>query len=229
MLDSRTCLLASFLLMAAGCEDGGGQPTRLYFGMENSDTCSRLDIVVDLQNAGAQVGRLGNGSLDCALSATLITEGCEASFTESSDGRGLRVEITECEDVWEGAFFECGFDRVDLSTINASINADCDCAHEPNCFLNGPTCYRDPGICATEDPSGDGCEHCDNDVDDDGDNQVDCDDPKCFYDCGVGLTTITCTTSTMVTTTFPPTTTSLLSIEEETNPGAVLYGDGSTP
>jgi hypothetical protein len=222
----RAWLVVSFLLVVAGCEDGGGgRAVRLYFGMENSDTCSKLDVTVDLESAAAQVGRLGNGSLDCLLSAALSSQGCEASFTESSDGRGLRVEITECEDVWEGMFFECGFDRVDLSRINASIGASCDCAHEAVCRLNGSTCYRRPGICATEDPSGDGCENCNNDADDDGDGEIDCRDPKCFYDCGVGLTTVTCTTSSLPTTTHYSTTITFGDVED-VHPDAVLYGPG---
>jgi hypothetical protein len=221
----RTCLIATAVMLAAGCEDGGGEPTRLYFSMENSAGCEVLEVVVDLGNAGAEIGRLANGSPDCVVSAALAAEGCTATFTDSNDGRGLLVEVRRCLDATEGTFFECVFDRVDLSTINASIGASCECADEPNCHLNGPTCYRSPGICASELSVGDDCENCDNDLDDDGDGRVDCDDPKCFYDCGRGLTTVTCTTMEIVTTTHYSTTITLGEVED-VNPEAVLYGPG---
>jgi hypothetical protein len=221
----RACLIASVLLVAAGCEDGGAQPVRLYFSMENSAPCEVLEVVVDLGHAGASVTRLSNGSLDCLVSAAMEAEGCTASFTQSHDGKGLLVEIDRCSDVSEGTFFECGFDSVDLSTINASIGASCECADEPNCFLNGSTCYRSPGICASELAVGDDCENCDNDIDDDGDGKVDCRDPKCFYDCGVGLTTVTCTTLSLPTTTHYSTTITFGDVED-VHPDAVLYGPG---
>jgi hypothetical protein len=192
--------MALIALLAAGCEGGGGNPVRLYFGMTNSDACSRLEIFVDLEQGGAEVKRLDDGTLDCLLSPALVGEGCTASFVETDGGGTLSIELGDCDVFRYDALFQCGFDRVDLSTINAAVVASCDCAGSPECELNGPTCYRSPGICMTVSPGGDDCEHCDNNVDDDGDGKVDCDDPKCWYDCGVGLTTVTCPTSTSMTT-----------------------------
>jgi hypothetical protein len=136
----------------------------------------------------------------------LLTQaGCQASFDQADDGSTLTVTIDNCE-VTEGTLFSCGFRSGDLQALNASTAGACECALEPICHLNGSTCYQTPGICVSENPAADDCEDCGNDLDDDGDGEADCDDGDCFLDCGFGLSTITCsstTVSTITTSTAP--------------------------
>jgi hypothetical protein len=194
-------VIAAAVTALPGCDNGDGTPVRLFFAMANSAACEPLDIFVDLDQSGASLAKRGDGSPDCSLSAQLVAEGCQATFSSANDAE-LTVHVTNCE-AWEATMFECGFRNVDLVQLSAAVHAVCDCADEAVCYLNGSTCYRTPELCVTQNPAGNDCEQCYNDIDDDEDGQVDCDDGNCWLECGVGLTTITCPPSSSSTTTLP--------------------------
>jgi len=201
-------LLAAVTITSAGCDNGDETPpVQIFFGTNNLAPCHSFRVDLDLAVADAVLARLDDGSVDCSLDALLAQHGCRITFDEVDHGSMLQVTIENC-DLENATLFDCFFSKADTQRLNASTQAHCSCSIEPVCYLNGPTCYPDPGICVTEDPSGWGCEDCYNHVDDDGDGDADCRDGNCWLECGVGQTTITCsTTITVTSTTMAPTTT----------------------
>ncbi len=198
----------TLFVVVAGCasDDSGTVGTeRFYFGTNNIRECEPITVDVDLATAQAVVARLTDGSLDCELNGFLAAYGCTGIFSELDGGGTLRVVIDGCEVPPVSDLFACEFSKGDLSGFVFATSAECDCVGEPLCRYNA-FCDRTPGICASEDADPGACEDCANDIDDDGNGSVDCDDQNCHKeDCGWGLTTITCsTTSTTTTTTTIP-------------------------
>jgi hypothetical protein len=212
MRSMASLLVASSLLLAA-CENGGSPPVEVHFGMQNMAACDDIHVGIGLGSARSTLVLRPDGSPSCQTGGAPDVAGCTVVFDVSDDGTALGVDITNCE-VTEGDLFSCFFDSVNLPALNASVAGGCECADDAECYLNGATCYRTPGICATLDPTGLGCELCSNDVDDDGDGLEDCDDHDCWYDCGVGLTTVTCpsTSGTLNSSTTSTTTSTTITL-----------------
>jgi hypothetical protein len=190
-----TCILVASSLLLAACDNGGTPAVEVHFGMQNMAACNDIDVSIALESARSRLARRPDGSPSCQIGGAPEVAGCTVVFDVSDDGTALGVDITNCE-VTEGDLFSCFFDGVNLAALNASVSGACACVDEPECHLNGATCYERPGICATFNPTGLGCERCSNDVDDDGDGLKDCRDHDCWYNCGVGMTTVTCAPST---------------------------------
>jgi hypothetical protein len=200
---SAALVLALMLGALVGCDDsddGGSGPGRLYFSTANIQECMPMHVDVPLVAAGATVAQRGDGSPDCDVDATLASAGCTGTFELEADGV-LAVDIDGCEVPPEANLFDCKFDAGDPAAIGSSVESACTCVGEPICHLN-LYCLRFPEICVSENAGPNACEDCFNDIDDDDDTFVDCDDANCYIvDCGVGQTTITCTSTSTTTTT----------------------------
>ncbi|HXC51386.1 MAG TPA: hypothetical protein VN634_10915 [Candidatus Limnocylindrales bacterium] len=210
----------SACLLLVSCDDGssggGPPPVRLFFSQNNFGSCESLVTEIDLQDANAVLAHKGDGSPDCAINAALSD--CDVSFTEINDGSTLRVAIADCRIPAIATIFDCSFKKANLVALDEQTHSDCSCNADPVCIFNS-TCLELPALCINADPDHD-CELCFNDIDDDGNGKVDCADPKCDADCGVGQSTLTCPASSTTTTTTssstitdstePPTTTTTL-------------------
>ena len=108
-----------------------------------------------------------DGSVDCALDASLVGDGCSGTFDLVDNGDTLRVSIDGCVTPAITSLFACGFTKADVSTLASATSADCECVGEPLCDWN-IYCDRSPGICVSEDGDPEACEDCSNGVDDDG-------------------------------------------------------------
>ncbi|MBI5504088.1 MAG: hypothetical protein HY899_04770 [Deltaproteobacteria bacterium] len=190
-----TCLLV-------GCADGDDPPVTLDFSTTNLDACSWMEVQLQLDSAGAVLEHLDDGSAACTPDPLLL--GCTFEFDEAADKSSLTVSIDECpqHDLGFGALFKCVFRRVDRATLALAVNARCACVDLGDC-PGDEACYGSPAVCVSPAEAPGSCEHCNNDMDDDGNGLVDCDDPICWADCGVGETGTTCPTSTTSTTAMP--------------------------
>jgi hypothetical protein len=197
----------TLFIVIAGCnsDDGGAVGTeRFYFGTNNIRECEPITVDVDLASAQAVVARQTDGSLDCELNGFLSAFGCSGDFSELDGGGTLRVVIDGCEVPPVADLFACEFSEGDLSGFVFATSAECDCVGEPICRFNA-FCDQTPGICVSADADPGACEDCSNDIDDDENGFVDCEDQNCHTEeCGWGLTTITCTTTSTTTTTTIP-------------------------
>jgi len=197
-------LLLAFLVVVVGCDSDDGDAVgtqRFYFGTNNIRECEPITVDVNLATAQAVVARQPDGSPDCELNGFLAAYGCTGTFNELDGGGTLRVVIDGCEVDPVADLFSCEFSEGDLSGFVFATSAECDCVGEPICRFNA-FCDQTPGICVSDDADPGACEDCSNDVDDDGNGFVDCDDQNCHTEeCGWGLTTITCTTTSTSTTT----------------------------
>ena len=169
--------------------------------MNNYGDCESMVVDIDLEAANAELVRLNDGTPDCSLIPP--AGGCESTFTETNGGAALHVEITGCRIEDYSDLFECGFKNPDAMAIGQNTDADCECDQEPICRFNS-RCLERPQLCVAEDPLL-GCEDCFNELDDDADGQIDCDDRFCDAQCGAGSSTITCppSSSSTTTTTLP--------------------------
>ena len=208
-------LLGAVLCLAlVGCDDGdsdgdGNGLLQVYFATNNIKECTPLTVDVNLAAAGANIAHLDDGSLNCGLDGALSSSGCSGAFSLTDGGNTLHAVIDGCAVPLETNLFRCAFVEGDISLLNANTSSVCDCVGEPICHLN-IYCDATPTICVNEDADPHACEDCFNDVDDDGDGDVDCRDDNCHViDCGWGQTTITCTTTTTTTTIFGATSTTL--------------------
>ena len=196
-------------LAVVGCDDsddGDDGGVQFFFGTNNIKECMPITVDVDLAAAGAVVAE-SNGVPDCTIDGTLAASGCTAQFTLVNGGNTLEAFIDGCETPLETNLFGCEFTQGDGSVLTSNSTAACDCVGEPICDLN-IYCDPSPAICVSEDADPQSCEDCSNNVDDDGDGDVDCSDQKChIVDCGWGQTTITCSTTSTTTTLFVTTTT----------------------
>ena len=195
----------ALLVAVTGCDsnDGGGSggSVQLSFGTNNIQPCIPITVDVDLQAANAVLAQQPDGSVDCALDASLVGDGCSGTFDLLNSGNTLRVSIDGCVTPAITSLFACGFTKADISTLASATSAECECVGEPLCFWN-VYCDRTPGICVSEDGDPEACEDCSNGVDDDGNGFTDCDDQNCHNEnCGWGGTTITCSSTTTTTTT----------------------------
>lgn len=205
----RSLLLPALLLALTGCDDddgggAGGGPGFLFFGTNNIQECRPITVDVDLATSNAAVALLSDGSLDCALDASLA--GCNATFEETGGGANLRVTIADCFIPPISSLFECNFSEGDISMISDATSAVCDCVGEPACYRN-IYCLESPNVCVAQEADPSACEDCFNGEDDDGDGYVDCRDGDCaIEDCGYGQTTVTCPNSTSTSTTVSSST-----------------------
>ena len=214
----RSALLFSSLtasaIFSAGCEDGNGSGTqRVYFSMTNYDGCVVAHAGVDLEAANADLARNDDGTVACEISPALAAAGCESDFAEIGNGAQLAVEISGCGINVVQNLFSCDFRHVDISKLAFEPSEDCGClTHSSSCYENG-IC----DLCASDDPNRSGCENCDNNLDDDDDDKIDCSDPDCRFaeSCGFGRTTLSCRVSTTTTTDTTTSTTAGSSLDIE--------------
>jgi hypothetical protein len=196
----------SLAVAVAGCDDGGGANLiRIFFGIVGDGDCSKVEVVIDLDAAGAEVRTNNAGIPDCRLDGDLDDAGCVADF--DVDGGLLTANIAGCTVPEIAALFSCVFEPgVNLGDLSDATTATCVCA--------GDICDEEPPVCVDGDQDPLSCEDCTNGIDDDGNGLTDCDDPACEHQapCDGGNTTTTSTTTTIsdTTTTLPPTTTTLL-------------------
>lgn len=207
-------LMLAVVVIATGCDDsddGGSAGTvRAFFGSSNIRECMPIEVEVDLLADHVVVARRDNGSLDCAIDASLVNLGCTGTFDLAYAGQTLRVVIDGCEVPPVASLFECGFSEGNIASIGSDVFAFCECVGEPICHLN-IFCDSTPEICVSDEANPSACEDCSNGVDDDGNGETDCADPNCHVEeCGYGQTTITCPTSTTTTTTIVGVTTTLI-------------------
>lgn len=194
--------MAGFLLVFGGllgsCSgDGGGgggggdDAIRLYFGINNDGGCTSLTFDVDVVDAQAVIERNGN-AVDCALNAALTANGCNVSFNLIDNGDTLRTTISGCQIPPVTNVFLCDFIDADISELTEQTTAVCSCRQ------NG--CDTTPPVCISEVPDPGSCEDCDNLVDDDDNDLIDCADPNCEHSPLCGGDQETTTTSTTTTT-----------------------------
>jgi hypothetical protein len=200
-------LVVGGLLASCGGGDGdggggGNQDLRLFFGQNGEGSCSNLVIEVDVDDAGAELSRTINGTVDCDLNSTLDGNGCDVDFAEIEDGDTLRVTISGCTIPAVSSLFSCQFDDVDLSELREQTSAQCSCSNA-GCDASPPIC-----VARVQDPGA--CEDCNNARDDDDNGLIDCQDPNCEHSplCGNdGTTTTTVDRNTTTTTIEGGTTT----------------------
>jgi hypothetical protein len=215
MRTPRSLRIASAIVLAAllGSCDGSGGTQTVFFSMYNYQGCATAYVRIDLRSADSEIARTDEGELDCVLVPELAGRGCTLIFRELDDG-WIEAEVDGCRVQVESDLFSCNFTRVDFAALNAGQGRDSTCgclAYEDSCYVNG-VC----DVCASREAGRQLCERCGNNLDDDYDDEVDCDDPDCELneECGYGRSTITCThgpststTSTTLTSTtnaFPP-------------------------
>ncbi len=188
-------------LLLISCDDGdsggGPPPVRLFFSQDNYGSCEGLVTEIDLHDAGSVLAHNSDGSADCAIDAALSD--CDVSFAEINEGATLRVAVTGCEIPAIATIFSCSFKKADVLALDREQHSDCLCDVGPICHFNS-TCLEFPSLCINSDPNKE-CEMCGNDIDDDGNGQIDCGDSKCDAECGVGQSTVTCPASSSTTTT----------------------------
>ncbi len=201
----------AMLLSCSGSGDGdggggGNDRVRLFFGINNDGGCKSLVFDVDVADAQAVIERNGS-AVDCALNAALTNDGCDVSFTLINNNDTLRVSITGCTIPAVTNVFLCDFSDADISELTDQTVATCNCKNS-GCDTTPPVC-----ISEVQDPGS--CEDCDNHIDDDGNDLIDCADPNCEHSplCGNGnpstTTTQSTTESTGPTSTTVSTTTTL--------------------
>lgn len=188
---------------------GGGETVLLYFGSNGDGNCSNVVVDVRLNDANAVLSRKSNGDADCDLSGVLDDKNCNVAFDEISGGDTLRVTISGCTIPAVTNLFSCEFTDADISKLSDETSAICACKKAG--------CDTSPPICISEFENPASCEDCDNHVDDDDNDLVDCLDPNCEHSplCAEPTTTIT-TTTTLVnnTTTTTVTTTTTLPVTD---------------
>jgi hypothetical protein len=178
-----------------GGGNGGGNSLLLFFGINGEGTCSNVVVTVDLGDADAVLARNDDGGPDCKVDTTLAGNGCFATFTELNNGANLRATIAGCTIPAVTNLFSCTFEEVDVSDLVTESRAQCTCA--------APGCDNGPPLCIDMDPDPRSCEDCDNGRDDDGNGQVDCDDPNCRQSPSCSGSTTTTTTGAVTSTTAP--------------------------
>ncbi|HXC52580.1 MAG TPA: hypothetical protein VN634_16985 [Candidatus Limnocylindrales bacterium] len=213
----------AMLLSCSGSGDGDGggggdDRVRLFFGINNDGGCKSLVFDVDVADAQAVIERNGN-AVDCTLNAALTNDGCDATFTLINNNDTLRVSITGCTIPAVTNVFLCDFVDADISELTDQTVATCSCKN------NG--CDTTPPVCISEVQDPGSCEDCDNHIDDDGNDLIDCADPNCEHSplCGnVGETSTTTSstfidviTSSTTTTTLEPTETCTLTYRMTTD------------
>jgi len=195
-----------------GCNNGDGDSLiRLFFGINGNGNCSGVTVIVDLDDAEAFIARDQDGEVQCVLNAVLENNGCDIDFSEQNGN--LRADISGCTIPAISNLFSCLFEDVDISELQETSSATCQCTTQ--------NCDGDPPVCISLDPDPTSCEDCDNGIDDDGNGETDCDDPNCENFPGCSPTTTTSTTSTTVpdtTTTTVTTSTTVTSTTSTTIP-----------
>jgi len=173
-----------------GCNNGGGGLIQLFFGINGNGNCTQVVVEVNLEEAGAVIGRDVEGALQCVLNTALDNAGCDIDFNELENGN-LRATISGCTIPAVSNLFSCLFEDVDISALSETASAICTCKNAG--------CDENPPVCIGEDPDPTSCEDCTNGKDDDGNGLEDCEDPNCRNSPACQETTTTSTTSTSVT------------------------------
>jgi hypothetical protein len=197
-----------------GCNngDGGGALIRLFFGINGQGNCTQVIVDVNLDDANAVIARDEFGDVQCVINTLLDNAGCDITFTEFENG-DLRAVISGCTIPAVSSLFSCFFEDVDISELEDTASAQCSCVT--------PGCDENPPICISLDDDPESCEDCDNNIDDDDDGLVDCNDPNCRNapECAITTTTSTTSTTNTIETTTTTNTTSTTVTTSTTLPG----------
>src|SRR5690349_7242102 len=118
-----------------GCNNGNGIGLiRLFFGINGSGSCNQVIVDINLDDANAEIARDEAGDLQCDLNSALASSGCDISFTFLENG-DLRAVIDNCTIPAVTNLFSCFFVDVDISELQDTASAQCDCTTE-NCDGN---------------------------------------------------------------------------------------------
>ena len=110
-------------LAACGGDGNGGGAVRVFFGANGSGGCDEVVIEVNLEEIDGVLSVDDEGALQCALDELLADDGCDVDFDLAEDGENLTVTITGCEVPAVASLFECFFDDVDTSEIQAATSS----------------------------------------------------------------------------------------------------------
>jgi hypothetical protein len=192
----------ALMLLVASCDGGGSSMLRVHFSItSNHGGCDGADVRLYLDSSDAVLGRNADGTLSCQIAPVLASRGCSLAVDESDDGTWVEFRV-DCPIGTVSDFFYCDFLEANVSSPHLGLVTNCGC-DPTSCHLLG-RCV----VCASVDEDGSTCEHCDNNVDDDGDGDVDCEDSDCDFteECGYGVSTLQCGSMTTTTTSTSLTT-----------------------
>jgi hypothetical protein len=208
-------LLLSMLLLP-GCTGDGPSVQRAYFSTNNAyDGCSSIRVSLYLDSSEAVLDRNDDGTINCQIDPARAGDGCRLLVSEQVDEARVDIDIVGCDIDVVSDLFHCDFRQLDASSRDLGVAANCLCT-PTSCHFFGQC-----SLCVSDDASRSTCERCDNDVDDDGDGDMDCWDDDCAFleECfGCGTTrcygTSSTTTTTDTTTSTSPTTTTTLEVSD---------------
>jgi hypothetical protein len=209
----RTLFAASAVFALGSCTNGGNSATVLFIGTNGTGSCFETIVVVDLEAAGARVSRSRDEHPECRIDALLEASGCDARFIESNDRDELRIVVDGCTLPATASLASCAFFLGSEKDLTPFVTTS-------HCACTGDQCFEIPGVCIGESNDPGDCEHCTNQVDDDGNGQTDCADANCAADpacIGVTTTSTTSTSSSVASTptTDPPPSTSEFLYQKE--------------
>jgi hypothetical protein len=213
MWQLRALFVASVAFALGSCTNGGTPPTVLFIGTNGTGSCFETIVVLDLEAAGARVSRTRDEHPDCRIDALLEASGCDARFVESNDRDELRIVVDSCSVPATTSLASCAFFLEGETNLTPFVTSS-------QCSCTGEQCLDILGVCVGEDDDPGACEHCTNQIDDDGNGQADCADANCAADPAcMDVTTTTSTTSTsnsfvVSTPTTDPSTTTTSEIQD---------------
>lgn len=163
-----TLFALSLAILLARCGGSDEGSPAVNFGINGLGNCGTMVVDVDMGAAGA---KLSHADESCLLDPSLEQRGCVAVFSSTQQEDVLHVTISGCTIPATSRLFQCGFRTGDIDELTDVSVASCTCATQG--------CDSTPPVCADTVGGPTSCETCNNGLDDDGNDRIDCEDANC--------------------------------------------------